>query len=103
MLETSRLLAGTIFEQRSDVSTKRNLALLLSHMLGWERVVFLDDDIQVPDPADLSRAVGLLDAHTAVGLGHRGFPGQLDRCATPSATVAAGRTRSSAVGPLPSR
>ncbi len=73
-LETSRLLAGTIFERRTDVSTKRNLGLLLSHMLRWKRVVFLDDDIRVPDPADLSRAVSLLDTHTAVGLRIGGFP-----------------------------
>src|SRR5689334_21328574 len=31
-LETSRLLAGTVFEQRSDLSAKRNLGLMLSHM-----------------------------------------------------------------------
>jgi hypothetical protein len=74
VLETSRLLAGTIFERRTDVSTKRNLALVLSHMLRWRRVVFLDDDIRVPEPADLSRAVSLLDTHTAVGLGIGGFP-----------------------------
>jgi hypothetical protein len=73
-LETSRLPAGTIFERRTDVSTKRNLGLLLSHMLRWKRVVFLDDDIRVPDPADLSKAAGLLDTHTAVGLGIGGFP-----------------------------
>jgi hypothetical protein len=74
VLETSRLLAGTIFERPSDVSTKRNLGLLLSHMLRWKRVVFLDDDIHVPDPADLSRAVSLLDTYTAVGLRVGGFP-----------------------------
>ena len=73
-LDTSRLLAGTIFERRTDVSTKRNLGLLLSHMLRWRRVVFLDDDIRVPEPDDLSRAVSLLDAHAAVGLGIGGFP-----------------------------
>jgi hypothetical protein len=73
-LETSRLLAGTIFRQKADVSAKRNLGLVLSHMLGWERVVFLDDDIRIPDPSDLSRAVGLLDTHAAVGLGIGGFP-----------------------------
>jgi hypothetical protein len=73
-LETSRLLAGTLFEQRSDLSTKRNLGLLLSHMLGWDRVVFLDDDIRVPNPNDLSKAVGLLDTYAAVGLGIGGFP-----------------------------
>jgi hypothetical protein len=73
-LETSRLLAGSIFERRTDVSTKRNLALLLSHMLRWKRVVFLDDDIRVPDPADLKRAAALLDTHSAVGLTIGGFP-----------------------------
>jgi hypothetical protein len=73
-LETSRLLAGTIFERRTDVSAKRNLALMLGRGLGWKRIVFLDDDIQVPDPEDLSRAVSLLDMHSAVGLGIGGFP-----------------------------
>jgi len=73
-LETSRLLTGTIFERRTDLSTKRNLALVLSHMLRWKRIIFLDDDIRVPNPSDLSRAASLLDAHTAVGLGIGGFP-----------------------------
>jgi hypothetical protein len=72
-LETSRLLAKTVFERRTDLSTKRNLALVLSHTLRWKRIIFLDDDIRVPNPADLSKAAGLLDAHTAVGLGIGGF------------------------------
>ena len=73
-LATSRLLAGTIFRRRTDLSTKRNLALALSRKLRWQRIVFLDDDIRVPDPLDLSRAAGLLDDHMAVGLGIGGFP-----------------------------
>lgn len=73
-METSRLLAGTIFEQRTDLSAKRNLALMLSHMLGWKRVVFLDDDIRVPKPDDLRKAAGLLNTHAAVGLRIGGFP-----------------------------
>lgn len=73
-LATSQLLASTIFQRRTDVSAKRNLALVLSHMLGWERVVFLDDDIRIPNPGDLSNAAGLLDTHNAVGLGIGGFP-----------------------------
>jgi hypothetical protein len=73
-LETSRLLDRTMFKRQTDVSTKRNLGLILSHALRWERVVFLDDDIRVPEPGDLSRAVGMLDAHAAVGLGIGGFP-----------------------------
>ena len=73
-LATSRLLAGSVFERKTDVSTKRNLALVLSHALRWKRVVFLDDDIRVPNPGDLSKAVGLLDSHSAVGLAIGGFP-----------------------------
>jgi hypothetical protein len=73
-LETSRLLAGTKFERWTDVSTKRNLALVLGHMLRWKRVVFLDDDIRVPNPADLGKAVRSLDTHAAVGLYIGGFP-----------------------------
>lgn len=73
-LATSRLLARTVFEQRSDQSAKRNLGLMLSHMLGWERVVFLDDDIRIPDPDDLGKAAGLLSTHAAVGLRIGGFP-----------------------------
>lgn len=73
-LATSRLLAGTMFEQRTEVGAKRNLGLMLSHALRWKRVVFLDDDIRVPNPGDLTQAVGLLDSHAAVGLGIGGFP-----------------------------
>ncbi len=73
-LATSALLAGTMFERRTDVSTKRNLALMLSHALRWKRVVFLDDDIRVPNPGDLGKAASLLDSHSAVGLGIGGFP-----------------------------
>jgi hypothetical protein len=73
-LATSSLLAGTVFERRTDVSTKRNLGLVLSHALRWKRVVFLDDDIRVPEPADLSLAVGLLNSYSSVGLRIEGFP-----------------------------
>jgi hypothetical protein len=71
--ETSTLLAGTRFERRTDTSLKRNLGLLLARSVGWQGVVFLDDDIAVPDPADLRRAVSLLDKHYAVGLHIGGY------------------------------
>jgi hypothetical protein len=79
-LATTGLLAGTMFERRTDVSTKRNLGLMLSYALRWTRVVFLDDDIRVPDPADLSRAAGLLGSYSAVGLGIGGFPDNSTVC-----------------------
>jgi hypothetical protein len=43
-------------------------------MLGWGKVVFLDDDIKVPNPRDLLLAAGLLDTYNAVGLAIGGFP-----------------------------
>jgi hypothetical protein len=72
--ETSRLLAGTVFERRTDISAKRNIALLLSRMLGWSRVLFLDDDITELKADDVRRASGLLDTYNAVGLHVGGFP-----------------------------
>jgi len=72
--ETSRLLAGTVFARRTDLSVKRNLALMLNHMLGWSRILFLDDDITELNADDVRTASGLLDTHNAVGLQIGGFP-----------------------------
>jgi len=72
--KTSRLLHGTVFARRTDISTKRNLGLVLSRLLGWSRILFLDDDITGLNPADVRRASGLLDTHSAVGLHVGGFP-----------------------------
>ncbi len=72
--ETTTLLAGTPLERRTDTSLKRNLALMLARTAGWKRVVFLDDDVEIPDPTDLRRAVGLLDTHDGVGLEMGGYP-----------------------------
>jgi hypothetical protein len=67
---TSRLLTGQFARLRpsSDLSAKRNLGLALSRLLGWSRVMFLDDDITALNPDDVRRASGLLDTHNAVGL-----------------------------------
>ena len=72
--QTSRLLAGTLFARKSDLSLKRNLALMLSHLLGWSRIVFLDDDIIEINAQDVAKAGGLLDTYNAVGLHVGGFP-----------------------------
>src|SRR6266536_2592402 len=63
--DSSRLLAGTRFDRKKDTSTKRNLALMLCHMVGWERIVFLDDDIRIRDPGQLTHSAGLLDTYNA--------------------------------------
>jgi glycosyltransferase involved in cell wall biosynthesis len=72
--QTDRMLAGTKFDRRTDTSLKRNLGLVLAKAAGWRRVVFLDDDIAVPELDDLRRAAGLLATHDAVGLVNLGYP-----------------------------
>lgn len=72
--ETSRMLAGTVFARRTDTSLKRNLALMLSNLIGWRRIVFLDDDIRGPKEVGLRRAADLLSVYNAVGMSIGGFP-----------------------------
>ena len=74
VFETTTLLAGKPFERRTDTSLKRNLGLLFAKVAGWQRVVFLDDDIKVPDPQDLNAAAELSDSFAGVGLAIQGYP-----------------------------
>ncbi|MEV4319819.1 hypothetical protein [Actinocrispum sp. NPDC049592] len=71
---TTNLLRDTKFDRRTDTSQKRNFGLLLSRMVGWEHVVFLDDDIDIPAPHDLAGAVGSLGRFASVGLTINGYP-----------------------------
>jgi glycosyltransferase involved in cell wall biosynthesis len=71
---TSVKLRSTVYDRQTDLSAKRNLGLLLADVIGWERVVFLDDDITVERPDDLRDAAGLLRLnHGAVGLANDGY------------------------------
>lgn len=72
--ETTRFLAGTVFASRSDLSIKRNLGLVLARAAGWERILFLDDDMWVPHAMHTEVAAGSLDCYRAVGLYNTGFP-----------------------------
>jgi hypothetical protein len=71
---TTEVLQGTRFSRNTDTSQKRNLGLLLAQVVGWNRIVFLDDDITVPFAEDLNAAAGLVDSYAAVGLSIGGFP-----------------------------
>jgi glycosyltransferase involved in cell wall biosynthesis len=72
---TTRVVHSTEFVRHTDTSFKRNLGLLVSRVVGWERVAFLDDDITVPKPSDLDAAAGLVsEGYAAVGLKVGGFP-----------------------------
>jgi hypothetical protein len=73
-LQTSTVLGASRLTRRTDTSAKRNLGLVLARLLGWKNVVFLDDDITVPDATDLERAAALLDGRDGVGLHIGGFP-----------------------------
>ncbi|PSL56912.1 hypothetical protein B0I31_103672 [Saccharothrix carnea] len=71
---TTSMLRGGRFDRRTDTSLKRNLGLLLAAVSGWERVVYVDDDVVIPQPDDLRTAAGLLDTFTGVGLSVGGYP-----------------------------
>jgi len=51
-----------------DLSTKRNLGLLLARMLGWSRIFFMDDDVRGVSLADLRTTVSMLDRYRSVGM-----------------------------------
>lgn len=72
--KTSELLAGTTWARRTDTSFKRNLGLLVARLMRWKHIVFLDDDIDIPEPQDLVDAVQLLRDFDAVGLTIGGYP-----------------------------
>ncbi|MGW6445753.1 hypothetical protein [Lentzea sp. NPDC055074] len=72
--QTCDLLKGTRFGRHTDTSHKRNLGLTIARMAGWKRIVFLDDDIVIPEPADLRRAAHLTGRYTRVGLNIHGYP-----------------------------
>ncbi|WP_146060285.1 hypothetical protein [Amycolatopsis sp. CA-128772] len=72
---TDRLLLRNDLHRMVDTSLKRNLGLLLARLAGWKRILFLDDDIVLPDPADLTTAAGLIDGdYAVVGLANGGMP-----------------------------
>jgi hypothetical protein len=65
------------FARDSDLSLKRNLALRLARVAGWERALFLDDDISGARPEQVRTAAGLLGRYPVVGLRNDdrlGFP-----------------------------
>ncbi|WP_433520601.1 hypothetical protein ACQPZ2_24550 [Nocardia pseudovaccinii] len=71
---TSELLLHTPFHNDSEASAKRNTAIALSHLTGWDRVFFLDDDVAIDDPDHIRSAAGLLDKYAVTGLTVHTFP-----------------------------
>jgi hypothetical protein len=56
----------------SDLSAKRNVGLLLARLHGWNKIVFVDDDITHMD--NIARLAGQLDRHQVAGMYVRQFP-----------------------------
>jgi hypothetical protein len=62
-----RVCAG----RNSDLSTKRNIGLLLARMLGWNRIFFMDDDIREIHAAAILDTVSLLRREGPLGERYR--------------------------------
>jgi hypothetical protein len=70
--ETTRWIRSSLGRQAratrsSDLSLKRNIGLALTHMLGWQRIFFMDDDIRDVTADALAALTGLLGANGPAG------------------------------------
>ena len=63
-----------------DVSMKRNLGLVLARLLGWPRIMFLDDDIYGITGADVAALAAGLDDHSVSALIPKKFPDNSVAC-----------------------
>ncbi len=64
----------------TNLSTKRNLGLIMARMLGWERIFFLDDDIRDIALPDLQSTVAMLASYRAAGMRVTEFPDNSAAC-----------------------
>ncbi len=62
------------FATGSDLSLKRNLGLAIARMVGWENLLFLDDDMGQLEPSDIEAAAAGLSDYDIVGLRNVGYP-----------------------------
>ncbi|MFD7153960.1 hypothetical protein ACFV9C_05150 [Kribbella sp. NPDC059898] len=58
----------------SDLSAKRNLGLLYGRLRGWNKILFVDDDIRGLKSTDVDRLTGYLDRHPVASMASRKFP-----------------------------
>jgi len=61
-------------DRSSDLSAKRNIGLLLGRMRGWNKILFVDDDISQFNAWDVERLTGYLDRHPVASMVSRYFP-----------------------------
>jgi hypothetical protein len=73
-LETSSATFAAVSGGRaSDLSLKRNVGLILARLMGWRKILFVDDDIAL-SLADVARISEQLDDHQIAGMVCRDFP-----------------------------
>lgn len=58
----------------NDLSLKRNLGLLLARLHGWNKVAFVDDDINLSQIETIARLARQLDKHQVAGMVVRRHP-----------------------------
>jgi hypothetical protein len=58
----------------SDLSAKRNIGLLLARLHGWNKIVFVDDDVTLSRTDNIARLAGQLDRHQVAGMIVRHYP-----------------------------
>jgi hypothetical protein len=63
-----------------DLSTKRNLGLILARLRGWTRLMFLDDDIYGVTEDDVAALAAALDDHGVSALIPETFPDNSVAC-----------------------
>jgi hypothetical protein len=73
-------LSGASPGWNRDLSMKRNLGLVLARMLGWTRLMFLDDDIYGVTWDDVPALAAALDNHNVSAFIAEKIPGNSVAC-----------------------
>jgi glycosyltransferase involved in cell wall biosynthesis len=60
--------------RNSDLSAKRNVGLLLARLHGWNKIVFVDDDVTLTRTDNVARLAGQLDHYQVAGMILSEFP-----------------------------
>jgi hypothetical protein len=59
---------------KSDLSVKRNIGLVLARLMGWTRLMFLDDDIYGVGQRDVTALAAALEGHSVGALIPKRYP-----------------------------
>ena len=79
-------------KRESDLSAKRNIGLLLARLHGWNKIVFVDDDVTLSRTDNVARLAGQLDRHQVAGMIVRDYPRQFSGLPCSSRPLACRRT-----------